>query len=368
MNLLTDAVYWVAAGLALVTLVGGTWLTTRTPRRRRGFLPNLAVLLVASLLVTISVGLVLNRQNAWYPTLADLFPSAFDAAVKQYGAQPGEGRDSKVTRTDRRTLPALPSPGGRQQAVTVPTSVGHRQWNVTIILPDDYFDPAHATDAYPVLFAGHGVPGSMAQWYSTLDLRELGDPVVAAGKVHRFITIIPELTPGGVDTECVFGPDGPDQMETWLTKDIPEWVRTHLRAAPERDAWAWIGFSAGGWCSAMATMLHPDRFAAAVVLSGYFRPWWEGHTPAELDKAALERLDLVRLAETKPPAVSLWVQSSTADHLYHRDAVEFLAAVRPPTAVTEVTDTSGGHAMTSWRPHVGPALEWLGANVAGFRP
>lgn len=370
MNLLTDTVYWVAAAMALVGLLGGAWLSSMTPRRARGFLPNIAVLLVASMLVTTAVGLVLNRQNGWYPTLTDLFPAPLDSTVTDVGGNttdPGAAGPA-VTRTDQRTLPDLPSAGNRVQSMTVPTSVGNRTWDVTVVLPDDYFDPAHANDAYPVLVAAHGVPGSMSQWYSTFDMRELGDPVVAAGKVHRFITVIPNLTPDGVDSECVYGPDGPDQLETWLTKDIPDWVHANFRAAPERDAWAWMGFSAGGWCSAMATMLHPDRFAAAVVLSGYFRPLWVGKTPKGLDKAAKERLDLVKLAASNPPAVSLLVQSSTQEDVYYKYATEFLGAVKPPTTATAVTDTSGGHALTSWKPHIAPALEWLGKTVPGFQP
>lgn len=346
MKLLTDRVYWVAGALAAIALAGGAWLTSLTGPGWPGLLVNLLVLLVAVCLALVAVGLVLNRLNAFYERTSDLFPARRAPAVRIVGADPGR----------------------RQQLVTIPSSVGNRDWQVTIILPEGYSDPEHAEDVYPVLVAAHGYPGTMAQWHEVLDIRELGDPVVAEGSIRPFITVIPRISPTGEDTECVHGPDAPTQMEQWLMCDVPEWVTANLRAAPERDAWAWLGFSEGGWCAAMAAMLHPERFAAAIVLTGYFRPWWDGVPPADLDEAALQRLDLVALAGTAPPPVSMWVQSSKGDRIYHDFTSEFLDAVSPPLSVTAVTDEFGGHARGTWRPHVAPALRWLGANVAGFRP
>jgi pimeloyl-ACP methyl ester carboxylesterase len=39
-----------------------------------------------------------------------------------------------------------------------------------------------------------------------------------------------------------------------------------------RNAWATIGDSSGGFVAAMATIHHPVQYSAAIVLGGYFRP------------------------------------------------------------------------------------------------
>lgn len=104
MNLLTNAIYPVAVILVLVAVVGGAWLTSRTRRGWGGTLLNGLVILLASLLVTLGVGLVLNRQNGWYPTLQDLLPAPSDSAGKVYGAHPEASPNADVTRRDDRSI------------------------------------------------------------------------------------------------------------------------------------------------------------------------------------------------------------------------------------------------------------------------
>lgn len=217
--------------------------------------------------------------------------------------------------------------------------------------------------------AGHGYPGSPEQWISPIDIRPLLDPVVAAKKIAPSIVVIPHIAPNMQDTECIAGPGGQDELEQWLAKELPEFLASRLRVATDRTSWAWIGFSYGGWCSAMMTMLHPDRYSAAVVLGGYFRPMWPANAPAwTKDATVVKRYDLVALAAHTPPSVALWVQSSTQDPESWRTTKAFIDAVKPPLSVTATIDKSGGHTLGAWSPHVPTALTWLGATVPGFKP
>src|SRR5947209_7907967 len=79
-------------------------------------------------------------------------------------------------------------------------------------------------------------------------------------------------TPQGVDTEGVNGGPGQPKVETWLTRDVPDWTAQHFRVKAQRNAWATIGYSAGGYVAAMATVLHSAQYGAGIVLGGYFRP------------------------------------------------------------------------------------------------
>ncbi len=375
MNLLGDWVYPVALMLLVAAIGGATFLAWRSSRR----LPRLAGLAVSGLAVTLasalaclSVALMLNHDNGWYSSPEDLF-GASSADSRAAGAKSaddtfGRGAAAQLARTDTRALPALPSPGQRVQEFTVPASVGAASWKVRVVLPEDYFAPEASTKTYPVLMAGHGMPGATTQWLGVVDIRRFADPLVAQRALAAPIVVIPELEPGGQDTECIFGPGGAGQVETWLARDVPAFVKDHLRAIPQRAAWAWIGFSAGAWCGAMLTMRHPDTFGAAIMLGGYYEPWWQTKPPWAIPSATESQHDLINLAKTKPPAVALWVQTSKRDPESWPQTQKFLAAAKQPTLVTAVVDTSGGHTWSTWTPHITPALTWLGKTVPGFAP
>ena len=374
MNLLSDSVYWLAAFLTAVALVGGAWLTGRLPHTSWRWLWNVPVVALASVLVAVSAGLVLNRQNAWYTSWGDLLGTSSGSShvvvVGEAKARTVFQHDLSVVRTDTRTLPPLPSPGSRIQRYTIATSVGHNAWQVTVILPQGYGDPANAQRAYPVLMAAHGAPGSPDSYLprGRMPIMALTDPSVAAHKVSPFITVVPSLLPGGSDNECVFGPGGPDQLETWLSVDIPKFVTAHFRVIRQRSGWAWLGYSAGGWCAAMETILHPNTFAAAAILSGYFTPWWGATPPFGPNSPQEARLDLIAQVQKTRPHVALWVQSSRPDTESYPSTRLFLSKVRSPTLVQAVIDSTGGHRFPSWTPHVPQIMAWLGKNVPGFAP
>lgn len=373
MNLLSDSVYWYAAVLAVVALVGAAWVVGHLPRGAWRWLLNVPVVALASALIAVSVGLVMNRQNAWYTSWGDLLGTSSGSSntvvVGEAKAQTVFKHDGKVVTTDLRALPPLPSPGSRIQKFMVPTSVGHNTWEVQVILPQDYQTPGNLR-AYPVLMAAHGAPGTPNNYLpkGRMPISELTDPSVAAGKVAPFVTVIPSLMPGGMDNECVFGPGGPDQLERWLSVDVPNFIKAHLRVIQVRTAWAWMGYSAGGWCAAMETILHPGTFAAAAVLSGYFTPWWGAPPPFAANSPQDARLNLDAQVQKTRPRIALWVQSSKPDTESYPSTKLFLSRVRPPTLVQAVIDTTGGHRFPSWTPHVPQIMIWLGKNVPGFAP
>ncbi|GAA1395509.1 alpha/beta hydrolase [Luteococcus peritonei] len=373
MNLLGDGVHWIAAALVVLALVVGPWVSTRRMARRwLHAAQNLVVIVLCTLCAVTALALELNHDNAWYPTLDDLYADdAEDAATSQLGAKDPARTfpDQQVTRVDRRQLAALPGTG-RVRTVQVPTSVGHRSWRATVILPEGYDLPQNAHRAYPVLLAAHGIPGSPTVWTTRMSVARLTDQLVESHRVQPFITVAPDVTPGGMDTECVMGPDGPGQMETWLGRDLPTWVRSHLRVVPQRTGWAWAGYSMGGWCASMLTLRHPSDFAAGISLGGYARPSWApAHRPpwgAESRQAA--GLDLVRLARKARPQVGLFVQTSRKDPQSWPTSRDFLAAVKAPTTVRAQVLPHGGHTFDLWTGGLTAGVRWLGAPSRASAP
>jgi S-formylglutathione hydrolase FrmB len=68
------------------------------------------------------------------------------------------------------------------------------------------------------------------------------------------------------DTECVDGPRG--DAETYLTVDVPAFVRAHYDTATDRRHWAVSGLSEGGTCALMLAVRHPNIFGTFADFSG----------------------------------------------------------------------------------------------------
>jgi hypothetical protein len=114
--------------------------------------------------------------------------------------------------------------------------------------------------------------------------------------------------------------------------------------------------------------LHPAQYAAAIVMSGYFRPefgpFYDAY-PAGDRLAA--RYDLVALSRRKPPPVAIWLETSHADAVSYGSSAAFLRAAKPPLAVDATVFQNAGHRISLWQGVLPGSLAWLGANVSGFK-
>jgi len=345
-----------------------------------GLAPILArtgLLVALNVLVLGCVAVQLNDKYLFFADWADLdgalgghlaaTPISRGAVGGSAAVRPVRGR-AAVPST---VLPALPPPAGRPQGVitsTVRGALSGLTGTVIVRLPPGYTWPDRATVRYPVLETFSGYPGAPTQWLRTMSLGDAVDTAVAAGQLRPLLVVSPQVEfPRGVDTECVDGAPGP-AVETWLTRDVPDWVARTYRVSGDRASWATIGLSAGGWCAAMATMLHPAQYSAAVVMGGYFSPWfgpnYEGVRPGSPGAA---RYDLVAVAR-RPPPVALWLETSHSDPMSYTSSARFLKGVRPPLSVDAVVLRNAGHRIAIWRDLLPQALTWLGRTVPGFRP
>ena len=175
--------------------------------------------------------------------------------------------------------------------------------------------------------------------------------------------------PHGVDTEGVNGGPGQPQVETWLTRDVPNWVGQHFRVIANRNAWATIGYSAGGFVAAMATILHPAQYGAGIVLGGYFRPdFGPFYEPFPPSSPLGRRYDLPGVVAHHPPPVSLWVETSHADALSYDSSAAVPACHQGADGRARRGPANAGHRDSVWIALLPQALQWLGANVRGFHP
>ncbi|MDN3295571.1 alpha/beta hydrolase-fold protein [Streptomyces ficellus] len=153
---------------------------------------------------------------------------------------------------------------------------------VWVWAPPQYFDPTYARSGFPVLIAlpgGNGYPNNY--WMGTdLKLQSSISEWSKEGKSLPFIVVMPVLNPD--DKHYYDGSDIPGQpkMGTWMTEDVPDFVRANFRTFTSRDGWAFMGSSSGAFVGLKSVLKHPDKFKA-VIASGPDlvpdSPLWSGH-------------------------------------------------------------------------------------------
>ena len=196
---------------------------------------------------------VVNRTYGFYTSLDDLLghmPALGPAAGLASGRVPDNSR-------------------GRLIQVRLDGARSGLSRGALVYLPAAWFQPAQAKRRFPVLELFHGFPGSPANWTRQLHLAQVLDAEIAVGRMPAVIAVVPEDDDHGWDSECVNAVRG-QQDETYLAVDVPDDMQRDFRALATPRGWATLGYSTGGFCAVNLALHHPDRYAAAASLSGYY--------------------------------------------------------------------------------------------------
>lgn len=364
-----------AIGAFVVLVVRWPSLAGRSPGR---IVARAGMLVLVNALVLVTAATQLNARYLFYADWTDLQGAMNGTVIKT-----SVTRGANAAKAAGRSLPgpAATSPGsgpssppgateGRAITYTVHGPLSGLDSTVVVQLPAGYLSPANRDVSYPVLETFQGYPGAPDEWVTTMPLEAVMAREVHARRMRPALIVSPQVEiPAGIDTEGVNGRPGYPQLETWLSQDVPNWVARSFRVSTNRSSWATIGLSAGGWCAAMTTMLHPAQYGAAIVLGGYFRPEFGPlYEPYPPKSALAARYDLVALTKRSPPSVSLWLETSHSDPVSYSSSAALLTAVRPPLSVKAVVLRHAGHRIAIWAGFLPEVLTWLGANVPGFGP
>lgn len=358
----------VALGLPLAL-----WTRVRGPRAVRA-VTRVTMLLFAQITAVALVFALVNNANQLYDDWSDLLGTgdhvehAADLGADGTGGVVPE-RLPKVRQTFRSAGgPGMRAAGG-VRATELTGRVSGVKAEVYVWLPPQYDDPAWRDHRFPVVELLQGYPGSAKAWFGTLDAHEQLLPLMRDGRIAPFVLVAPRtaLLPG-VDTGCANLP-GRVNAESWLSIDVPRMVIDNFRVRSDPRGWSVAGYSAGGHCATRLAVAHPDRFGAAVSLSGYNDPAVErasltGRDPAL--RAASDPLRMLRGAAV-PPRISLYLSGQEKDG--YEDAMALGRAAKDPTSVqvVKVPRSAGGHTMALWRPQVIPAFRWLTEELGGHR-
>ncbi|MER7154049.1 alpha/beta hydrolase [Streptomyces lydicus] len=353
----------VVVPLALWTRIAG-------PPLMRG-LARLLMLLFAQVTAITLVFVMVNNANNLYDTWGDLLGTdSHVAAAKDLGPDGMGGRqiknEAKVLQRFRPADDPRMGPGVRM--TDLQGRISGVMGEVYVWLPPQYDNPAYRNKKFPVVELLPGYPGSSKAWFGSLHVGEQLRPLMLSGAVKPFILVAPRtniLT--GADTGCVNLP-GKVNADSWLTVDVRKMITDNFRAGTKPDSWALAGYSAGAHCAAKLALAHPDRYRAAVALSGYNDPALEPDSLAGKDpKLRIESnpLHILKAANTagRPPRTALYVSGAAGDGYQAGLGLRQLA--KRPTSVTVqlIPANAGGHTTAVWRQQVPEVFRWLGGRI-----
>ncbi|GAA1198648.1 pimeloyl-ACP methyl ester carboxylesterase [Kitasatospora gansuensis] len=341
----------------------------RTAEQRRGPLRALSYLgtvLLCQVTAVAMVFVVVNNENLIYDSWGDLLGTSNHVRAVPVPPKDG-GLSGDQAAASGSPVPKVVQSFHAPDSDAVPRSVKQTDLKgrlsgvdgeVLVWTPPQYDDPAHKDRTFPVVELLAGYPGASSTWFGTMDVIAQLEPLMKSGQVAPFILVSPRVTLlGGTDTGCADIP-GKVNAETWLSRDVPQMILDNFRADRTADRWALAGYSAGAHCATRLALAHPDRYRAAISMSGYNDPIGEPSSLTAKDPKLRETsnpLYLLTHAAT-PPNVALYQTGKKGDGL--EDATALQRAAKSPTTVTPV-ETTGAHLTSTWKPLVGPSFKWL---------
>ena len=267
-------------------------------------------------------------------------------------------------------LLAATAQAGELRRVTLESAVLGRPWEVGVYLPS-----GHATSGlrYPVLFLLPG-DGVTAPEMPDLGIEPAANALIAAGKMPPAVIVVPEIGRS-------WGVNAKEPMQTALADELfPEATR-RWRGLEGRRGQVVGGISAGGYAALRLALLHPDRFAAAVLLSpaiympqppdgsGARRAGAFGLPPVPETWTALNYPALLPAFRARGLPMPLFAASGTSDHLGIAAQVEMLRDTWKAEGMpVELVLVPGGHTTAVWRALMPKALTYAFRHTDPPRP
>lgn len=359
----------IAATIVTVLLPLVLWGRIAGPAALRGA-ARLGMVLLAQATAVLTVFVAVNNSNGLYDNWSDLLGRGHHVvAAPDLGPDGlGGGRSDAGPHRPAYFVPARDRRMGHGVLGTTLTGrVSGVRGEVYVWLPPQYDQPAYRGRRFPVVELLAGFPGTAKAWFGSLDVQTQLAPLMASGQIAPFILVSPRTSLlGNRDTGCA-NVAGVVNADTWLSVDVPRMVTDTFRAQHGPRGWAVAGYSAGAHCAVKLALAHPDRYRAAVGLSGYNDPAAE-HASITARDRLLRRdnnlLWILRHAHT-PPRTALFLSGSARDG--YRDGLALRGAAKAPTTV-RVVPVAGGHSRAVWRRQVPDVFFWLTAQFSASAP
>lgn len=352
----------------LWTGLAGAALSLALLRSRRRRWSARALSVGAALVVLLTGAAQVNQHYRAYPTLRTALqlpfleqvdPGRLTTAARQV-VRPVAGRAMSERWRPPGDLPA----GGRVSEVRVPGTVSgfaaRRAW---VYVPPAYL--GEPRPLLPVLVLLAGQPGSPRDWLDGGRLIDTMDDFAAAHDGLAPVVVVADALGAPLaQTLCVDSRRG--RAFTYLSVDVPAWIRAELQVDPDPAHWAVGGLSFGGTCALQLAVNAPHVYPTFVDVAGQAAPD-AGSTRRTLaffdgDAAAFRRVNpLDVLADGRAPTRGLagFVVAGAHDERYRPAARRVHAALRRAAVDVRYVELPGGHSWRVWGPGLRRALPFL---------
>ncbi|MCZ2403973.1 esterase [Paenarthrobacter sp. Z7-10] len=351
---------WIGVGVMAVLLMVLNLVFGK--RLRRLLAP------VAMTVVLLSSAMQINTYFDAYRTIGDV-TGASTASITPFRAKPLQSIGSSNAPTgpviSHWVEPAGLPAHGTVNSVQIPGNVsGFTARTGYVYLPPAYQAPRHPL--LPVLVLITGQPGAPAGWLKSGRLQFLMDSFAAAHKGLAPVVVVPDVNGSNLgNTMCL--DSNIALADTYLSVDIPRWIKDSLGIDPNPKHWVIGGFSFGGTCALQMAALHPKIYPSAIDLSGELEPSLAADRSATIaaafggNSAAFDAVTPLNvMARTRYPDSWIYFAAGAQDGQFS-EYMNQVATAAKASGMTVATDSvpGAGHAWTVPIQALGPALTWL---------
>jgi S-formylglutathione hydrolase FrmB len=251
---------WLIVTCLVAGLVLAGW-------RRAGWLRRILGVGAVGLCV-LSAGSVANQTFQYYPTFDRLFGKTANNFI--------DNTQLNAIREEVAKTGKLPDHGATLSVAIPGQGLKFTPRQAYVWVPPAWFAPSRPQ--LPVIELLHGVPGQPSDWTraSYADATSL-----AFAKEHNGVApilVMPDINGGlTADSECMnstmFG-----QVETYLTKAVPEFMQKNFNARTRVGSFAIAGLSEGGTCAVTLALNNPKTYPVFANYSGDVSPQYQEDT------------------------------------------------------------------------------------------
>ena len=366
MNLLGLPFLMVVVAVTTGVLAAVWWLWSRWPGRW-GFVGRPFGLVAVLLMGAVLAGTLVNRDFGLYSSFSDVTGDISTPA--RVHAQAGAAPTGIVIYTKNwQRLGQQAQARGRGLVVRVRfdgATTGITRAGL-LYIPAAYFVDRRLPLPVIELFAGH--PGRPTNYVKQLHIAAVLDREIGARRMPPVVAALP-ATYSGRASECVDAVNG-EQDATYLTRDVPADLRTMFQI-PRGRAYGALGYSEGGFCAVNLALHHPDHYAAAASLSGYFTAGIDtGIGPQSVYRGSRAAVDanspLWWVSHRHPRGPALFLMAAAGDRASVKEDTGLRLAARHyaprlPLVVTQLP--AGGHNFGTWSQSLPAALDFLAQHL-----
>jgi enterochelin esterase-like enzyme len=238
-----------------------------------------------------------------------------------------------------------------------------RKWSYAVYLPSGY---ESSNQRYPVLYLLHGNGHNLYSWVKDGRLQPTVDALIERNEMPPAIIVMP-------DAGTTWFVDRKERMETAFLRDLTPDVEREFRTIAERSGRLAAGVSMGAYGAMRFALKHPEKFAAAALLSpAIYEPLPPENSSArrvgvfgapDFDPGIWKSLNYPALWDAylaKKQPVPMYIASGDDDEYFiETEAAEFYTLLRTHKQPAELRIVNGGHNWSLWSSTIADALRYV---------